>query len=88
VLSYISNSKARGWVKSWIFAIVITASLLLSLEIFWRSNGHSPTIVDDQRLWAMERSKIGKSQKEIALLGSSRMQTDISTSTFRRLVPD
>ena len=87
MLSSISNSRTQGWGKSWILALIITALLLGGLEIFWRSNGHLPAVIDDQRLWAMERSKIGKSQKEIVLLGSSRMQTDISITTLRRLVP-
>lgn len=86
--SSISNSKTHSWGKSWILAVVLTLLVLGSLEIFWRVNGHQPAIIDDQRLWAMERSRIGNSQKEIALLGSSRMQTDISTAAFRRLVPD
>lgn len=88
MLSSISNSKACSWGKSWVLALIIAALSLGTIEFFWRSNGHLPAIVDDQRLWAMERSKIGKSQKEIALLGSSRMQSDISIETLRRLAPD
>lgn len=88
VLSSISNSKASSWGRSWLLALIIAVLLLGALEIFWRSNGHRPDVVDDQRLWAMERSNIGKSQKEIVLLGSSRMQTDISINTLHRLAPD
>ena len=62
--------------------------MLGGLEYFWRSHGHQPAIVDDQRLWAMERSRVGKSNKEIVLLGSSRMQTDISMGTLHRVIPD
>lgn len=69
-------------------ALMIALLLLGGLEAFWRINGHNPTIVDDQRLWAMERSKIGKSDKEIVLLGSSRMQTDISIVTLRHQMPE
>lgn len=88
MLSSISNSKTQNWGKSWTVALLIALLLLGGLEAFWRVNGHQPAIVDDQRLWAIERSRIGKSDKEIVLLGSSRMQTDISTSTLRRLAPN
>lgn len=83
-----SNFNHCGWGKSWILGLIIAAVLLGGLECLWRINGHQPSIVDDQRLWAMERSKVGKSQKEIVLLGSSRMQTDISMATLRGLFPD
>lgn len=86
--SSISNSKTQSWGKTWLLALVLALLLLGALEIFWRASGHQPAIVDDQRLWAMERSKIGKAGKEIVLLGSSRMQSDISTATLRSLVPD
>lgn len=86
--SSISNSKTQSWGKSWILAVVRTLLVLGSLEIIWRVDGHQPAIIDDQRLWAMERSRIGNSQREIALLGSSRMQTDISIATLHRLAPD
>lgn len=83
-----SNFRGNGWGKSWLLALLLAALLLGSLELLWRVNGHRPAIVDDQRLWSMERSRIGNAQKEIVLLGSSRMETDISTSTLRKLAPE
>jgi hypothetical protein len=88
VPSSTSNFNNSGWCKSWILGLIIAAVLLGGLEYVWRINGHQPAIVDDQRLWAMERSKVGKSPKEIVLLGSSRIQTDISMATLRRVIPD
>lgn len=84
----ISSSDARSWVKSWGIALLTAILLLSALEVFWRIKGHIPSIVDDQRLWSMERNEVGKAEKEIVLLGSSRMQTDISISTLRDLAPD
>ncbi len=83
-----SNSNNSGWGKSWLLGLLIALFLLGGLEFAWRINGHQPDIVDDQRLWAMERSKAGTSPKEIVLLGSSRIQTDISMATLRRFIPD
>lgn len=88
VPSYTSNSNSVNWPKSWLLALLLALVALAALEVFWRMNGHKPAIIDDQRLWAVERSKAGKSEKEIVLLGSSRMQTDISTTTLRRLAPE
>jgi hypothetical protein len=87
VLSSISSSNTQNWVKSWMLALIIAFLTLATMEVFWRANGHRPVIVDDQRLWALERSKLGKSQKEIALIGSSRMQSDISMATLKQLTP-
>ncbi len=75
------------WKRSWIIAIVFSLVFFACLEFFWRSQGHQPAIVDDLRLWALERDKVGKSKHEIVLLGSSRMQTDISTKTLKELLP-
>jgi hypothetical protein len=88
VHSYTSNSKIHIYCRSWILAVFISTILLGGLEVLWRSNGNLPAIVDDQSLWAIERSKVGKSEKEIVLLGSSRMQTDISIPTLRKLALD
>jgi hypothetical protein len=85
VPSFISNSNNANWGKCWALALVIALCVLVSLELFWRLNGHKPAVVDDQRLWSLERNKIGKSKKEIVLLGSSRMETDISMETLRKL---
>ena len=75
------------WKRSWIIAVVAAFVLLVCLEIFWRSQGHQPAIVDDMRLWSLEREKVGNSVNEIVLLGSSRMQTDVSTKTLKELLP-
>lgn len=89
MLSSTSNIKNNSWLRSWILGLLIAVVCLSGLEYFWRIKGHEPAIVDDQRLWAVERNKIGKtSSREIALLGSSRMQTDISMITLRDLIPD
>jgi len=88
VPSSTSSSNNHVWIKSWLLALLIVTTILGSLEYFWRINGHQPVVVDDQRLWSIERSKVGTSEKEIILLGSSRMQTDISMSTLRNLAPD
>ena len=77
----------NGWLKTWIAALAIAVAFCAALEVFWRISGHQPAIVDDQRLWSIERSKIGQTGREIVLLGSSRMETDISMEVMRRMNP-
>lgn len=88
-----SNSDHSGpdypWVKMWLLGLTLIVILCISLEIFWRSKGHFPSIVDDKDLWAYYRSNIYENgDKTIVLLGSSRMQLDFSTFAFKKLLPD
>lgn len=68
-------------------AIVVSLVFLTCLECFWRLQGHQPAIIDDMRLWSLQRDKVGTSAHEIVLLGSSRMQTGVSTKTLKELLP-
>ena len=61
---------------------------LVILEMFWRYNGHTPTIVDSPSLWSTERAKIGKGTKEIAFIGGSRLQADVNVETLGSLLPE
>ena len=81
------NSKNMYWKRSWILAIVVSLVFLSCLEYFWRSQGHQPAIVDDMRLWSLQRDKVGTTAHEVVLLGSSRMQADVSTKTLKELLP-
>jgi hypothetical protein len=57
------------------------------MESYWRHKGFTPTISDDQKLWCVERDRVGIGEKEIALIGSSRMLCDISMPTIISLLP-
>jgi len=80
VHSYISNSKrryvARPWVRLWIFALIFFVVILCTWETILRKVGHRPSIVDDVRLWSLNRRNVYyyKSHTPIVLLGASRMQ--------------
>jgi len=82
VHSYISNSKrryvVRKWVRLWIFALVFFVVILCTWETILRKAGHKPSIVDDVRLWSLNRRKVYyyKSRIPVVLLGASRMQLD------------
>ncbi len=58
------------------------------MEIFWRAQGHKPTVVDDPELWSVHRSRVEKAGKEaIVLLGASRIQLDLSLDVLREVFP-
>lgn len=88
MLSYTFNSDGNKWGRTWIFGLATALVVLLCTESFWRLKGYTTTILDNEALWSLERNKIGKSTKEIVLIGSSRIITDISTDTLRRLAPE
>lgn len=67
-----------NWGRTWLLTIVFSLLILSSFEALWRYKGFVPSVVDDRNLWSMERNKVGKSPKEIVLVGSSRSRSDIS----------
>lgn len=79
---FIFSSDKGGWKKSWAIAIIIAVSVLSLLELLWRFTGREPTIIDDQTLWSIERGKIGKTDREIVLIGSSRMLAAVSPKSL------
>ena len=87
------NSSSRApdgpWARTWILSLVLTVFLLGGLELFWRSQGHQPSIVDDPQWWAYHRDRATDNDSPtVVLLGASRIQLDFSTETFRELYPN
>lgn len=78
---------ASGWGRSWVAAVVVVVVVLGGLEGFWRARGHRPSAVDDEDLWAYERSR-ADGPGVVALLGASRMQMGFSTELARALRPE
>ena len=71
--SFISNSEASG--RATLFAVLLSLLIALSCtaisEIYWRSKGHTPTVVDSMGLWSSQRAKI-YDDRPIVFLGASR----------------
>ena len=73
-----------SWSRIWLTGLVLLVSALCALEMFWRANGHIPSIVDNCDLWAYYRNRVNDNgTKTIVLLGASRIQLDVSTSVLR-----
>lgn len=65
--------------------IALSASIigLFAWESYWRSQGYTPNLNDDKGLWANQRAKVNTStDKDILLLGSSRVLFDIQLNEF------
>ena len=71
--------------KTLIIAILLSISGLILWELYWRSQGYYPTLDDNKDLWAVQRAKVEKtSNKEVLLLGSSRVLFDIQLDEWEK----
>jgi hypothetical protein len=92
VLSSTSNSDSRrpqvaGWF-SWVLTAMLFVALVSTGETYWRNQGHRPSVVDDNDLWCVERSKVSDDVKCVVLLGASRMLQGFDTELFAKRYPD
>lgn len=69
------------WMKAWLLTAALTAVLLVGAEGTWRALGHRPSVVDDDALWAEQRSRVYR-PGAIVLTGMSRIQLDISSEVL------
>lgn len=74
--------------QAWLVALVGTIILLVSMELFWRSQGHRPSVVDDENLWSYWREQASKTKSDtIVLLGDSRMNCGFAPKAFGEKYP-
>lgn len=74
---------AGPWVRTWLAALAVAATLLCGFEAFWRSRGFTPSVTDDAALWAYTRARLRPSDAEaVALIGSSRIRMGIDSATW------
>jgi hypothetical protein len=92
MLSSISNSDKlkvqKKWGLSWALALMIVFFVTLFFELFWRGQGHTPSVTDDVSLWSYHRNKLDcNSPKTVILIGKSRIQLGFSLQMFKKLYP-
>ena len=83
----------RSPTKNWLFilglTLVTTGLLVAGAEVFWRSRGHSPSIVDSPEFWSLNRASVSDGDpKHVVLIGASRIQLGFSTDVFRKRYSD
>ena len=83
---FTSNSHGN-WAKIWISALTVCLIVVAAAELLLRYFSYTPTVVDDAKLWSLHRERAGNHSKEIVLLGSSRMLTDVSVQVLQSQFP-
>jgi len=80
---------ALPWSRTVLLALLLASGSIGGLEAHWRLEGHRPSVPDSKDLWYFWRQRIYSTDgKVIVLLGTSRIQTDISLDTIRQRLPD
>jgi len=80
---------AGPWVRTFALALAVVVLVLGGLELFWRSQGHVPSVTDDPDLWAVERHRLlTGGDRTLVLIGASRLQVDVSTATLHTVLPE
>lgn len=64
--------------QSFTVALILGIVAIASWEAYWRSQGKTPTIQDDEALWAEQRARIDQlTQDDYVFTGSSRIHFDL-----------
>jgi len=90
---FASPQCARGappidWRRILLLAACLFAGSVGGLEAFWRGQGFRPSVTDSKDLWYFWRQQVYRPDgKVVVLLGSSRINADISLETMRRCLP-
>ena len=50
--------------QSVLFGLLITVTALIAWEIYWRNQGFTATLDDNEALWAVQRAKVEKAGKK------------------------
>jgi hypothetical protein len=68
--------------------VAFVAGALL-LEVFWRTQGYTPSVTDDEALWAQHRARVNNAPDDtLLLLGRSRLHQGFVADVFREAFPD
>ena len=76
------------WRFVWGLGLVLALTAISASEFSLRSHGFRPQVIDSPDLWAYHRSRLGKSEREVACLGTSRTVIGFATAEFYRRFPD
>lgn len=81
------RAPALKWGFVWLGACLLAIAMILSFEVFWRANGHRPSVAFDPLLWSYHRYQVSDHRSQVVLLGSSRIQGGFSTEVFHDRFP-
>lgn len=76
------------WGRLWALAAILAVASLAGLELAARARGYRPSLVDDADLWSAQRERLaGSGTRTIALLGASRIVTNVIPSVLGEEFP-
>jgi hypothetical protein len=82
------GAPASRWLVTWLLALLLVITAVGSLEAYWRREGFLPGVPETNELWYFWRQQVYQPDgKVIVLLGTSRMNADISLATLHRCLP-
>ncbi len=83
------NSSNKVWWLVWAVALVVSAALLGSAEVYWRGKNYRAELLDSTQLWAVQRDRLYASDKiPLAILGASRIEFGLDLKLFAELLPE
>ena len=90
--SSISSSDAdlpdAPWGRLWAVAVLLIVASLAGLELTVRAYGFGPSLIDDPDLWSAQREQLeGAGPEAVALLGASRIVTNVAPDVLREELP-
>lgn len=79
----------RGpWKRVWILACALIVFEIGGLELFWRMQGHRPSISPSMELWCYHRDRLHNAERDtIAVLGGSRIEVGFDQDAFLKAHP-
>lgn len=88
-MAHTRTPAAPGWRGYWLVVGVIFVGSLAALEGAWRVLGFSPSITDDEALWAQQRSRVERAGADtLVILGRSRIHQAFVPEAFQEAAPD
>ncbi len=83
------RSPNKNWLLIWGTTLAVAVGIVSGAEVYWRSQGHRPSIPESAVFWSCHRSQVSdNTSKQVVLLGASRIQLGFSTDAFRERYPD
>lgn len=77
---------SNQFLKAGLLAIALIIVFISSYELYWRSQGFTPTFNDDEALWAAKRREVYKPAcSATVFIGSSRIKFDLDIDTWRQI---
>ena len=76
--------------RLWLLFVLILAGALASTEIFWRTHGYLPSVVDSKMFWCLHRDRAvsDRGKPKLVIIGASRAQLGIDPTAIGEELPD